>query len=116
MKTIIAGSRSITDYNILQEAIIESQFMITRIISGHAKGVDELGEKYAAINNIPLDIFPANWNLFGKSAGIIRNREMARHADTLIAIWDGTSKGTKHMIDVADEKGLKVFIKNVIFK
>jgi hypothetical protein len=110
MKTIIAGSRQITNYQTLLNALKENPFPITEVVSGHAKGVDTLGEQYGKTNNIPVIIFPANWGQFGKQAGIMRNLQMAEYAEALIAIWDGTSKGTKHMIDVAKRKGLKVYI------
>ena len=114
MKTIIAGSRSINSYAVVKKAIEESGLEITEIISGHAKGVDSWGELYAQQNNIDLVIFPANWNKYGKSAGYKRNVKMADYADALIAVWDGVSKDTKHMIDIAKEKGLRVFIFDII--
>ena len=110
MKTIIAGSRTINSYQSVKAAIMESHFDITEIVSGNAKGADHWGELYAQQNNIDLVIFPANWNKYGKSAGYRRNVKMAEYADALIAVWDGESKGTKHMIDIAKEKGLKVFV------
>ena len=113
MKIIIAGSRSITDYNSLVDSIIESNFIITEVISGHANGVDKLGEKYAKENRIPLKIFEAQWKISGRRAGYLRNIDMARHADALIAIWDGKSKGTKMMIDIARNYGLKIYIKEI---
>jgi len=113
MKTIVAGSRTISEYSVVQSAIIESGFTITEIVSGCARGVDTLGEKYANLNNLPIQKFPADWNKYGKSAGYIRNGEMARYADALIAIWDGQSKGTKHMIDTAKKYNLTIHIYKV---
>lgn len=110
MRTIIAGSRDITNITSVYRAIAESEFTITLVLSGCARGVDELGEQYADYMNIPIQRFPANWDEYGKSAGYIRNQLMADSADALIAVWDGVSKGTKHMIDIAHKKGLKVFV------
>ncbi len=110
MKTIIAGSRSITSYPIVCAAITNSKFKITEIVSGTARGVDRLGEEYAIYFNTPIKRMPANWGKYGKSAGPIRNREMAEYADALIAVWDGKSKGTANMIEVSKEFGLKVFV------
>lgn len=110
MKTIVAGSRNIKLYSIIEKAIQQSNFEITTIISGTANGVDKLGEEYAKKNNLSILKFPANWNLYGKSAGYIRNDEMAKNAEALIAVWDGKSKGTKNMIDIAKKKELKVFV------
>lgn len=110
MRTIIAGTRTLTDFNIVLSAIKNSTFIPTVILSGGARGVDSLGELYANINDIPLEKYPANWDLYGKSAGYKRNVLMAEHADSLIAIWDGKSLGTKHMIDIAKKKNLRVYI------
>jgi hypothetical protein len=111
MKTIIAGSRTIKDYKFLLEAILESGFIITEVISGNAEGADKLGERFAKENGIKLSARPADWPKYGKAAGPIRNEEMANEAECLIALWDGISKGTKHMIQIAKAKGLKIYIK-----
>lgn len=113
MRTIIAGSRDITYIGFVKEAVAESRFNITEIISGGARGVDLLAERYAAQNNIPCRVFEADWNTHKKAAGPIRNAEMAKHADALIAIWDGESRGTRNMIETATKKGLKVYIKKI---
>lgn len=110
MRVIIAGSRSIDDYELLLDAIEASGFKITQILSGRARGVDKMGESYARRNKIPLKYFPADWDKYGKSAGIRRNVLMGENADALIALWDGKSKGTAHMIDYAKRKGLQVFV------
>jgi hypothetical protein len=78
------------------------------IISGAARGADRLGEKYAKERGYKVIRVPADWNRYGKSAGYIRNKEMAESSDALVAFWDGKSKGTKNMIDLAKEYGLKV--------
>jgi hypothetical protein len=108
MRVIIAGSRTITSYKYLEKCIKASAFDITTIISGGAKGVDALGEEYAKNNDIPLEIFPAEWNKYGKSAGYKRNVIMAENAEALLALWDGVSKGTGHMLTIANDKGLKI--------
>lgn len=112
MKIIIAGSRNIVDYELIKDAIKKSNTntMATEIVSGGARGVDRMGECWAKQNNIPIKIFLADWNQFGKSAGYIRNEQMAKYADALLAVWDGKSRGTKHMIDLAKKYGLKVYI------
>ena len=109
-KVIIAGSRNIVDYNLVLEAVYSSNIQIDEIVSGGALGVDSLGEKYAKSNGLDLVIFPANWLGRGRSAGHHRNRKMGDYADTLIAIWDGQSKGTKGMIDYMRKLGKPVYI------
>jgi len=113
MKIIIAGGRDFEDYNQLAEYCdyILSNISPVEIVSGHAKGADLLGERYAERKGYNMTWFPADWNLHGKKAGILRNIEMADYADALIAFWDGKSKGTRHMIDTAREKGLNVRVR-----
>jgi hypothetical protein len=104
MKVIIAGSRDIPEpYEWVTEAIQESQFAITEVISGYARGIDRAGEQAAEEWGFDLVIFPANWTKHKKTAGYRRNQKMAEYADALIAIWDGKSKGTQHMIDIMEK-------------
>jgi len=108
MRTIIAGSRMCEDYSLVKASIEELEWPITEIVSGMARGVDKLGVRWANETNTPLKKYPAEWDKFGKSAGYRRNVEMSKNADALLAIWDGASKGTKHMINIATEAGLKI--------
>lgn len=113
MKTIIAGSRTIKDGALIEQAVKESGFKISKVLCGGAKGADVLGRNYAKSKEIPVLEFPADWTKFGNAAGIIRNVAMANNAEALIAIWDGKSRGTRHMIDEAKKRNLKVYIKIV---
>lgn len=85
-------------------------------ISGTAAGADTLGERLVLEQNWQVYRFPADWNTYGKSAGYIRNEQMAKFAvsdnsyGVLIAFWNGKSRGTKHMIDLAKKHGLEVYI------
>ncbi|MCD7996506.1 MAG: SLOG family protein [Clostridiales bacterium] len=85
------------------------------IISGTARGADKLGEYYAERTNLKKR-FPADWDNLGKRAGYVRNAEMAKYAakevGVLIAFWDGISRGTKHMIDLANRYELEVHVVN----
>ena len=112
MKIIIAGSRSFTNFNLLNSVCDKmlSKQTVIEIVSGCANGADKLGEEYALKHNYKITRFPAYWKTYGKSAGYRRNEIMANYADALIAFWDGTSTGTKHMIDLAISHGLKVKI------
>jgi hypothetical protein len=112
MKIIIAGGRDFTDYAYLTEKVkhLLSEQTNIEIVSGCAQGADSLGAQYAKENNIPLKLFPAQWDLYGKSAGYKRNLQMAEYADALIAFWDGKSKGTKNMLYLAQFLELNVRI------
>jgi len=110
MKVIIAGSRDITDMDHVVEAVKQSGYEITEVVTGMARGVDTLAEQYGFDKHLNIQRFEAKWNQFGKLAGRIRNIEMAVYAEALIAVWDGKSTGTRHMIEKALEKGLKVYV------
>lgn len=112
MKVIIAGSRNFNDYDLLKVNITRILQSIEgiEIVSGTARGADQLGEQYAKEFKLTIKRFPADWDKHGKAAGYIRNEEMAIYANVLIAFWDGVSKGTKHMIDLATKHGLTIHI------
>ena len=107
-KIIIAGTRTFNDYNLLESKL---DFYLSKksdieIVSGTCYGKDLLGEQYAIKHNLPVKRFPADWNKYGRSAGPIRNAQMADYADACIVFWDGKSKGTKSMINLAKQKDL----------
>lgn len=111
MKTIIAGSRTITDrvkVMTMLDALLEVGPDITEVVSGKAIGPDSIGAEWARQKNIPVKEFPADWKQHGKPAGMIRNTEMAKYAEALIAFYDGESSGTRQMISEADKRGLVV--------
>lgn len=105
MRVIIAGSRSFNDYDFLKQNILQLNLDITEIVCGEARGADSLGRRFAIENNIPIKSFPAEWNTYGKSAGMIRNHQMGDYADYLIAFWDTKSRGTLDMINYMQQLG-----------
>lgn len=110
IRLIIAGGRDFDNVSMLIEAMqgyVVDPLLLT-IVSGTARGADQMGEHYAKLKNLPIDRYPANWKEHGRSAGYKRNAVMADNATDLLAFWDGASRGTKHMIDLAASKGLNV--------
>ncbi len=112
MRTIIAGSRSINDIALVDKVMQSCPWPITFVLTGGARGVDQIAEQIAKVRKIHGEVYLADWEQFGKTAGFRRNVQMADDATALVAIWDGESKGTAHMIKVAKEKGLRVAIYN----
>lgn len=100
MKVIIAGGREFDNYELMCEemAKIRENITITEVVCGGARGADSLGRQWAQENGIPVKEFPAEWDVFGKQAGILRNHDMGNYADFLVAFWDGKSTGTQDMI------------------
>ena len=113
LRIIIAGSRNFNDYDFLKREVLNivkydnRRKEYVKIISGCARGADTLGERFAKEFGLEVKKFPADWDGLGKRAGYVRNAEMAKFAvednndGMLIAFWDGQSRGTKHMIDLA---------------
>jgi hypothetical protein len=112
MRVIVAGSRDFFKWILLCEKLGKILKNIPQeeivIISGGANGADKLGEKYASLMGYRCEVYKADWDKYKGRAGILRNRDMSEEADALIAFWDGQSRGTKDMIEVAKAKGLKV--------
>lgn len=108
MKLIVAGGRDLNDeemvWGILDQLASQIDREIEEVVCGGASGADALGKRWAEFNNISVGMFPADWDTHGKAAGYRRNVDMANHADVLYAFWDGSSKGTKHMIDIMKKK------------
>lgn len=118
MKIVVSGSRTITDHKIISKAMTTGIFELGRIlgrkdvfkndqsieiISGHARGVDKMAELWAKQHGFSVKLFIPDWDGQGKKAGMLRNEEMANYGDAVLAIWDGESRGTKHMIDYAQK-------------
>ena len=114
LRTIIAGSRSITRASAVNDIIESCGWKISQVISGCAKGVDAIGQVWAMKRRIPVLRYPAEWRPrpgeVDSQAGMRRNCYMAKNADALIAVWDGRSSGTKAMINIARARGLRVHV------
>lgn len=113
MRVIVAGSRTITKYSVIAQAIEESPFakMITEVVHGCCRGVDREAERWARANQRKVKGFPAQWDINDKAAGPMRNEKMAAYAYALIAIWNGSSRGTRDMINKALDHGLHIYVK-----
>ena len=70
-----------------------------------------LGKRYAIENRFAVETYLADWKRYGRQAGPIRNREMAKMADFVICFWDGKSNGTKSMIRCAHNFNKPIKIK-----
>lgn len=100
MVILIAGSRSWTNHRIIQEYIHSLPESVT-IITGGAKGADSIAHEIAKRAGLQTKVYLADWNKYGRGAGMIRNKEMIADADMVCCFWDGESTGTKNTIDLA---------------
>lgn len=105
----MAGSRHITNYALVWRLLDTLELPEgTFVICGMAPGVDRAGREWAIAKDIPVVECPADWKTYGKSAGPIRNKEMASIARSLVLIWDGKSAGSANMKTVAKSYGLEI--------
>jgi hypothetical protein len=109
-KVIVAGGRDFTDYHRMKKTLdhLFSNKSEVIIISGMARGADNLGCKYGNEHHHHVIEIHAEWNSDGKRAGFLRNEKMLALADAVVCFWDGKSSGTKHMIDISKAKGIPV--------
>jgi predicted Rossmann fold nucleotide-binding protein DprA/Smf involved in DNA uptake len=108
VKVGVVGSRNFDDYERMSQVL--SDYDITTIVSGGAKGADSLAERYAKEKGIKLIVFKAEWDKYGRQAGFIRNRDIVSGSDMIIAFWDGQSRGTQHTISVATKRGKEAVV------
>ncbi|KKM95698.1 hypothetical protein LCGC14_1185570 [marine sediment metagenome] len=109
MKLIIAGGRDYTfsPANLLNLNKLSKRVGVDEVVSGHARGADTCGEEWAISLDIPVKVFPADWEKYGKQAGFIRNAEMAQYADAVVLFPGG--KGTEHMYNIARKHKLTIY-------
>ncbi len=104
MKVAVIGSRGIRNADLSKYIPEEAEL----IISGGAAGIDTLAEEYAFKRGIKTLIFKPNYELYGKTAPLIRNKLIVDSADLVIALWDGVSRGTQHTVSYAQRQGVPV--------
>lgn len=124
LRVIVAGTRTVDDESVVAEAIEASGFQIAELVNGGQRswnpssrlpyGADYLAARWAQARCIPVTYFRADWNRLGRAAGPIRNGQMARYGQALVAIWDGKSAGTRNMIEQAREHGLPTYVHMVL--
>jgi hypothetical protein len=111
MRLAIIGSREYEDYESLKNIMMDlffgydyNAYKVKEVISGGAIGADSLGAKWAKENKIKLTEFFPDWKSYGKQAGFIRNIEIVKNSDMVLALWNGLSKGTAHSLRIARDQ------------
>ncbi len=106
MKVAIIGSRGLSISDLGKYLPKETK----EIVSGGAKGIDSCAREYAQRNHLKLTEFLPEYNKYGRGAPLKRNLQIIDYADEVIAFWDGTSRGTKHVIKNCKRKNIKVTV------
>lgn len=117
VKVVIGGCRYYNNYQdfceFTDKCLSEDRNKAITILSGHCSGADMMAERYAKENGYELQVFPAQWNKYGRAAGPIRNKQMVELADKVIAFWDYKSAGTKTLIQYAKEENKHIDIMKI---
>lgn len=109
MNIAIIGSREYPDWRVIHDFVYTLPHDTT-VVSGGARGVDRVAESVAKERGLATRIFPADWNMFGKRAGFLRNQDIINAAEIVVAFWDGTSRGTAHSLGLARAACKPVYI------
>lgn len=120
MKLGVVGSRSITDRHLVEETLYHSSWTPdssmerwdnVMLISGGADGVDTSAELIAEEHNINITVIEPDYSKWGEEhPAKQRNTEIVEKSDTIIAVWDGHSNGTRDTIDKALDRGVPIHV------
>ena len=102
MKVLVCGGRDFRNYGVVSNKLDKLDPRPTQIITGGARGADSLGEQYAKDNNIPLRVFPAQWEKYGKRAGYLRNKQMLDEGQPDLVVAFPGGRGTDMMMSLAE--------------
>lgn len=109
LRVAVVGSRSVgvRDY---ERMCMAMPFGVTEIVSGGARGADQLGKDYALAYGLKYTEFRPQYKLLGRAAPLARNSQIVDYADFVIALWDGKSRGTANVIRLCEETGTELKI------
>ena len=115
-RVIVCGGCHYNDYEVFKNQLdqVLAEYENVTLVSGHAKGVDTMAERYASEKKIPIKVFSAEWTKYGKVAGPIRNTAMLKYAleqnAVVAAFWNCTSRGTGNMLKQAKRAGVECHV------
>jgi len=111
MRVLVCGGRDFNDANLVEETLnnIHEENTITNLVHGGARGADTLAGDWANSRGIDVTYCPAKWDLYGKSAGMIRNAYMLTLNPDLVVAFPG-GKGTANMVNLAKKRGVSVIV------
>lgn len=115
-RVIVCGGCHYNDYEVFKNQLdqVLAEYESVTQVSGHAKGVDTMAERFTSEKKIPIKVFLAEWTKYGKVAGPIRNTAILKYAleqnAVVAAFWNGTSRGTGNMMKQAKNAGVKCHV------
>jgi len=115
MRILICGSRNFDDEQAIQALLAQYDPAEDTIIEGAAPGADTLAFLVGRKLGFSVDVYPADWNKYGRRAGYVRNKQMLDEGrpDIVHAFPVGRSVGTRMMIKLAQDAGVQVIVHEV---
>lgn len=110
-RVLVSGSRNWSDAGTIHSALNEMRAVHGKItvVHGGARGADSIADDWARSNDVPVEVYPAQWDKYGKAAGMKRNRQMLDTGIDVVAAFPlGRSPGTRGMMNIAKTAGVKV--------
>lgn len=103
MRVGIVGSRAFPNPEPTIAALLArwSESGDITVVSGGAPGVDSIAIAAAEQRGYATEVLPADWAMLGRQAGIVRNIQLVSKVDSVLALWDGSSPGTRNTIEQA---------------
>ena len=109
---LVCGGRTLNDreyiWSVLDNCVIQFGAP-TLLISGGAPGVDTQASAWAYGHKLPRKVFAADWQKYGRAAGMLRNQEMLNFGPRLVIAFPG-GRGTNDMVRRAEEAGLEILL------
>jgi hypothetical protein len=98
----IVGSRDFSDLELVRKYVANLAYHDDRaiIVTGGARGVDTAAQATALEYSLTVQVIKPDWERYGKAAGPIRNEQIVKVSDEVVAFWDGKSRGTKSTIEL----------------
>ena len=103
MKILVCGGRSYSNRNVVTYWL--EVLHPTVIVNGGANGADALARQWADQNDVTCLTYPAEWDVYGRKAGPIRNLEMLIEENPDLVLAFPGSDGTANMIHLARTAG-----------
>lgn len=119
-KALVTGSRLFEDLSLVRKAMVMIANQFDELLVGDARGVDKVAhDEWEKLTNKPSRVFPAEWDKYGRAAGMIRNADMVRlltpnSGDRVFGFWDGKSSGTKGCMELAKQRGIPVMLVDLV--
>jgi hypothetical protein len=111
MRVLVTGGRSFSNRSLLFATLdrLHADHAFTTLIHGGASGADRLAGEWAVSRGIPVEVYPADWQKYGRAAGPIRNQRMIAERPAMVVAFPG-GRGTADMVRRVRQAGVELIV------